>query len=158
MNGLFPGRCNIAVRDSNKGDKSTKAKFTKTLAPDEDEIAKELALINKYDIELFEYAKELVAKRLKFVPSIIKEVVNTTLVSGFSNEHGVRIEQTCGSFHRKPESHFDKQINTYFMHLKLANKFPACDLSIRSNEYKSSFLSRKHRIGVIQPPGHKGPF
>jgi hypothetical protein len=158
MNDMFPGRCNIAVRDSNKGDKETKTRWTPKLAPDESEIANELKALNKFDLELFEFAKDLLAKRLKFVPSIVQEVTNTTLQDSFSKDHSGNIENVCGHYHIKPSGQFDKQIHTYFLHLKMANRYAACDQSIRSNEYKRSYMDPRYRLGVVQPPGHKGPF
>ena len=158
MNDMFPGRCNIAVRDSNKGDKETKKRWESKLSPDEADIRKELEVLNKLDIELVEYAKELLAKRLKFIPAMVLEVTNATFQKSFSQDHTGNIQDSCGNFHRKPEANLDKQIHTYFLHLKLANRFAACDQSIRSNEYKKSFMDPKYRLGVFQPPGHKGPF
>ncbi|KAJ1435570.1 hypothetical protein B484DRAFT_268964 [Ochromonadaceae sp. CCMP2298] len=63
VNALFPDRGRIAVGNKMRGDKNKRTELTPTLAPDEHEVLLLLRGRNKWDLELYEYAQELMAYR-----------------------------------------------------------------------------------------------
>jgi hypothetical protein len=74
INFVFPGRNNIATNHHVKGDKAVITRLQSTLAPDNDAIVEELTVLNKFDIELYEYAKSMAARRLKLVQGVVDKV------------------------------------------------------------------------------------
>lgn len=87
--------------------------------------------MNALDLELYDYAKGLLAKRLKFIPELTLTVRKTSSKATATAQ--------CGEFHR----HYH----------------PA--MSSRSSPNMSPLAAlpgplRSH-IGIFRPPGHKGP-
>lgn len=94
----------------------------------QEEIRRILTEINKYDIELFEYAQSLWAYRLKFISPLV-----------------LNIKKQLGL-----DSHMNTVSNTDIYNTN-KNQCMLLDTTI-----KPKF--RKEYIGIFQPPGHKGPF
>ena len=59
-----------------KGDKDVKQRYESIFAPDIASLREKMKTINKYDIELYEYARFLTAQRVKLVPDIVDSVMN----------------------------------------------------------------------------------
>jgi hypothetical protein len=76
MTALFPGRLNIAAGSKVKGDKDVKQRYESIFSPDIASLREKMKIINKYDIELYEYARFLTAQRVKLVPDIVDSVMN----------------------------------------------------------------------------------
>ena len=62
---LFPGRSNIAAKHILKGDQKAKKRLYSRLSPDEDVQRQRLIRMNAYDVQLWEYAKSVAAKRFR---------------------------------------------------------------------------------------------
>lgn len=84
--------------------------------------------INKYDIELFEYAQSLMAYRLKFVAPTVENV--------------------------KKQLGLDAHLNTVVSGDVYAQHKHQC--AALDSKLDPDF--RKRYVGIFQPPGHKGPF
>lgn len=76
MTALFPGRLNIAAGSKVKGNKDLKQRYESIYAPDIKALKEKMKVLNKYDLELFEYARLLTAQRVKLVPDIVDDVLN----------------------------------------------------------------------------------
>lgn len=74
MTALFPGRLNIAAGSKVKGDKDIKQRYEATFAPDITSLREKMKSLNKFDIELYEYARFLTAQRSNLVPDIVDDV------------------------------------------------------------------------------------
>ena len=73
---LFPGRLNIAAASKVKGDKDLRKRYEKQYAPDMPALLEKMKILNIYDIELYEFAKFLSAKRFQSLSGIVKELEN----------------------------------------------------------------------------------
>lgn len=97
INSIFPGRSNIAAEHKVRGDKASIERLQDKLAPDRIEITKKIEDMNALDIELYEFAKSMVAKRLKLIPSLVKK--STTASSNDS-----KLLKACQAHARLPSS------------------------------------------------------
>ena len=70
MNALFPGRQAVAAKHMLRGDKKAKERLAKTLAPDEEKLRAEIAKFNAYDLQLWEFAQSLLARRLRVLQGL----------------------------------------------------------------------------------------
>lgn len=89
QNALFPGRSTIATKHMLKGDKKAKERLQSKLAPNEDDIKTLLKKMNYLDLQLWEYAQSLVAKRVKIIPKLVKEA--KTIAESYSGDCGKRV-------------------------------------------------------------------
>ena len=99
-----------------------------TQTQQQEEIRAMLTEINTFDLQLFEYAKTLLAYRLKFIPPTVLSI--------------------------KTQLSLDSHMNTVVSEEVFAKHKDQCGAldSALDPEFKRKYL------GIFQPPGHKGPF
>lgn len=93
LNALFPGRNMVATKHMVKGDPKAKQRLLSKLAPNEDEMKEVLRGINGLDLQLFEYAQSLAARRLREVPKLVWDVAHPSS----SPEAAARETNKCGA-------------------------------------------------------------
>ena len=99
--------------------------------------------INRYDIELYEYALKLVDSRM--------QLLNTKSIQGI-----VLNTESCSSSTSTSSSTIDME------YIKLKYKYSANGANSEHHPKISNNILMpkvfKNHIGLFQPPGHKGPF
>ncbi len=90
LNALFPGRSTIATKHMLRGDKKAKDRLHATLAPDEEDVKAELKKINSLDLQLWDHAQSLVARRLRAIPALVKQATGMA-VAGTTSQCGTRV-------------------------------------------------------------------
>eukprot|EP01035_Chromulina_nebulosa_P018315 gene18315-24002_t len=109
LNSLFSGRNNIATTYKVKGDQNMINLLRDRLSPDEQTVLYDLARINRYDIELYEYALTLAAKRLKLIPIITDDITNNLTnelnhsIHCRRNKFPIELKESIGIF--RPPGH-----------------------------------------------------
>ena len=96
LNALFPGRNMVATKHMVKGDKNAKDRLLSKLAPNEADMKKLLGELNGLDLQLFEYAQSLAARRLREVPRLVWDINHPASPSGATqlrNQCGAKIQR-----------------------------------------------------------------
>ncbi len=89
MNALFPGRAVVAAKQLLKSDPKAKERLRARLAPPAETalVVEALTAMNRLDIELFQYAQTLAARRLAQVPALVSAAADVEFV----NQCGARL-------------------------------------------------------------------
>ena len=90
LNALFPGRSTIATKHMLRGDKKAKDRLHATLAPDEEDVKAELKKINSLDMQLWDHAQSIVARRLRAIPALVKQAAGMA-AAGTTRQCGTRV-------------------------------------------------------------------
>lgn len=147
VNALFPGRSNVAAGHKVKGDYNIKTRLTPTLAPDEDTLRDGiLREINKWDLMLWDYAQQLMAYRLKLIIPTINSAVKAEL--GLDS-HRDSISLTTLHQHNHQSASHTAGLGKYIAQCKADKE------ELDKMMGKKGILHSK--LGIFQPPGHKGP-
>lgn len=104
LNALFPGRNMVATKHMVKGDPKAKERLLSKLAPNEAEMKEVLREINGLDLQLFEYAQSLAARRLREVPKLVWDVTHSSsaiATTGGANKCGTKIQRLPQALHQQ---------------------------------------------------------
>jgi len=105
MNALFPGRQAVAAKHMVRGDKKARERLQAQLAPDEEQIKKEIASFNKYDVALWEYAQSLLARRLRVLQGIAASAHKAGPFGDDKTAHA-----NCGAHSHSAHGRLDKDL------------------------------------------------
>jgi len=105
MNALFPGRQAVAAKHMLRGDKKARERLQAQLAPDEEQIKKEIASFNKYDVALWEYAQSLLARRLRVLQGIAASAHKAGPFGDDKTAHA-----NCGAHSHSARGRLDKDL------------------------------------------------
>ena len=133
-------------------DKNVIKHLTPTLAADESEIRAMLTDINKFDLELYEYAKTLVNKRLPIIMSAMEITRQQAKMPSSSSYNNIYLSQ----FLNETNNFVPKFTNTH--HEQLHNKIISLKTILGPYQCDSHITTpMKDSLKIIRPPNHKMP-
>jgi hypothetical protein len=114
-------------------------------------LKKKLAERNKFDMELYEYAQSLISLRLKFLIPIYQA----------AKAHAMKKFQNNGDHSASSPAHLRslQAIASESSNHNFNIENFECSVTSQDVQHRKTLLSSKYKkiMGVLQPPGHKGP-